>query len=85
MQSETRNGLNILHIAWMHNNRSFCQALVNMNKELNLPLGKADLRGWNIAHFAAKVGSKDVFYYLMNEDFTSQNNISRKDQFTYML
>ena len=55
----------------MHNNRSFCQALVNMNKELNLPLGKADLRGWNIAHFAAKVGSKDVFYYLMNEEFTS--------------
>ena len=64
MKSETKNGYNILHIACMYNNTSFFQALVNMNKELNLPLGKADLRGWNIAHFAAKVGNKDVFFIL---------------------
>ena len=69
MTSETKNGLNILHIACMHNNTSFCQALVNMNKELNLPLGKADLRGWNIAHYAAMVGNKDEFNYLINEEF----------------
>lgn len=40
-----------------------------MNKDLNLPLGKTDPRGWNIAHFAAKIGNKDEFNYLINEAF----------------
>nr|XP_022300024.1 uncharacterized protein LOC111108435 isoform X1 [Crassostrea virginica]XP_022300025.1 uncharacterized protein LOC111108435 isoform X2 [Crassostrea virginica] len=72
MQSETKNGLNILHIACMYNNTAFCQALLNMNTKLNLPLGKADVRGWNIAHYAAEVGNKDIFKCFINEEFASQ-------------
>nr|XP_022300197.1 uncharacterized protein LOC111108529 [Crassostrea virginica] len=78
MQSETKNGLNILHIACMYNNTSFCHALLNMNKELKLPLGKADIRGWNIAHYAAKVGNKDVFEHFINEEFASQKTCHGK-------
>nr|XP_022299685.1 serine/threonine-protein phosphatase 6 regulatory ankyrin repeat subunit C-like isoform X2 [Crassostrea virginica] len=78
MQSDTKNGLNILHIACIYNNTSFCQALFNMNNELKLPLGKADLRGWNIAHFAAKVGNKDAFNYVINEEFASQKTLHGK-------
>ena len=78
MQSETKNGLNILHIACIHNNTSFCQALVKMNNELKLPLGKADLRGWNIVHFAAKVGNRDIFNYFINEEFASQKTFHEK-------
>ncbi|XP_078339593.1 uncharacterized protein LOC111107389 [Crassostrea virginica] len=78
MQSETKNGLNILHIAYMHNNTSFCQALVYMNRDLNLPLGKADLRGWNIAHYAAKVGNKALFDFFINEEFASEKTLHGK-------
>ena len=72
MQSETKNGLTILHIACIHRNTFFCKTLVNMNKELNLQFGKADIRGWNIAHYAAKAGDIDLFNFLINEEFTSQ-------------
>ena len=78
MRSETKNGLNILHIACMQNNTSFCLALINMNKELKLPLGKADLRGWNIAHYAAKVGNKALFDSFINEEFASQKTFHGK-------
>ena len=78
MQSETKNGLNILDIACIHNNTSFCQALVNMNNELNLPLEKADLRGWNIGHYAAKAGNKDLFICFINKEFASQKTFHGK-------
>ena len=80
MKSETKAGLNILHIACMYNNTSFCLALVNI-KKLKLPLGKADVRGWNIAHFAAKVGNKDVFNHFKNEEFASQKTFHGKTVF----
>ena len=78
MRSETKNGLNILHIACIYNNTYFCQELIKMNKILNLPLGKADLRGWNIAHYAAMVGNKDVFKCFIKEEFASQKTFDEK-------
>ncbi|XP_022302949.2 uncharacterized protein LOC111110649 isoform X2 [Crassostrea virginica] len=78
MRSVTKNGLNILHIACIYNNTYFCQELVKMNKKLNLPLGKADLRGWNIAHYAAMVGNKDVFKCFINKEFASQKTFDEK-------
>ena len=78
MQSRTKNGLDILHIACIHNNTSLCQELVNMNEKFNLSLGKADLGGWNIAHYAAKVGNKDVFNCFINEEFASQKTFHKK-------
>nr|XP_022296876.1 receptor-interacting serine/threonine-protein kinase 4-like isoform X2 [Crassostrea virginica] len=78
IQSETKNGLNILHIACIHGNTFFCKTLVNMNKELNLPFEKTDPRGWNIAHHAAKVGDIDLFNCFINEEFTSHKTHCRK-------
>ena len=49
-----------------------------MNKELNLLLGKADLRGWNIAHYAAKVGNKALFDSFINEEFASDKTFHVK-------
>ncbi|XP_078339594.1 uncharacterized protein LOC111107388 [Crassostrea virginica] len=78
MKTETKNRLNVLHIACLHDNTSICKELVNMYIKLNLPLGKADLRGWNIAHYAAKVGNKDVFNAFIDEEFASQKTFHRK-------
>ena len=78
MESVTENGLNILHIACIHNKTSFCKSLINMNKTLNLPLAKKDLGGWNIAHFAAKVGNKEIFYSLIKEEYATQKTFHGK-------
>ncbi|XP_078339585.1 uncharacterized protein LOC111108174 isoform X2 [Crassostrea virginica] len=67
----TLNGLNILHIACIHNHTDFCQKLIERHEELGLSLETSDPRGWSVAHFAAKVGNKDIFQLFMHKKFTS--------------
>ena len=66
MDSKTLNGLNMLHIACIYNHTSLCKELIKRSSELNLPLHESDAQGWNIAHFAARVGNKDILQFLIN-------------------
>nr|XP_022301467.1 ankyrin repeat domain-containing protein 50-like [Crassostrea virginica] len=66
VDSKTSNGLNILDIACIYNHTSFCQELIKRSSELELPLNESDDRGWNIAHFAARVGNKNILEFLIN-------------------
>ena len=78
MKSETKNGLNILDIACIHNQTQFCQEILRIYKELNLPLEKTDPRGWTVAHFAAMVGNVDIFRLFIENEFTSLKTYHKK-------
>lgn len=58
--SVTKNGLNVLDIACIHNHTEFCRRLID-KMEWTQQLQKTDAHGWNIAHFAAMVGNKEMF------------------------
>lgn len=67
--AKTRNGLNILDIACMHNlceesivQYNCCEYLLS-NEGLNIDPSKTDMSGWNIAHYASLSNFK-LFEYL---------------------
>lgn len=63
---ETKNGLNILDIACIHNNTDMCKELMDREDFRSL-LDKSDARGWTIAHFAAMVGNTKIFDLLIEK------------------
>lgn len=62
--SVTKNGLNALDIACIHNHTNFCKRLID-EKGWTQQWNKTDAHVWNIAHFAAMVGNKDLFNLFM--------------------
>lgn len=73
--SVTKNGLNALDIACIHNHTEFCKRLID-EKGWTQQLQKTDAHGWNIAHFAAMVGNKDLFNLF--EDFILKKTRRKK-------
>lgn len=66
IKTETVNGLNILHIACIHNNTKMCIDLID-REDLSVLLDKSDACGWTIAHFVAMVGNTVIFNHLISK------------------
>lgn len=69
INSETKNGLNVLDIACIYNHTEMCKYLIDRKKLLYIP----DARGWKTEHFVAMVGNEDIFNFLDVKKFKKTN------------
>lgn len=78
IESETKNGLNVLHIASIHKHTEMCKHLIEGEKTKTL-INKSDAHGWTISHFSAMVGDNGIFDLIK-----SVNNVKTHRQKTIL-